>query len=105
MVRALVEKGPVAVAVAAGSAWKFYLMGIMQPGGCDEKILFSKKTRKGKINHSVVLFGYGEQEKKDTDVKQRYWHIKNSWGRFWGEKGNLRLQRHDKEGDFCTPLE
>jgi len=91
LVRALVEYGPLAIAVSAGSDWNWYYHGILTPQGCDHNHV---------ISHAVVLYGYG----KATSAKHgeiRYWRIKNSWGRSWGEDGMLRLQRLDEEDKEC----
>jgi cathepsin L len=91
LVRALVEYGPLAIAVAAGHDWNWYYHGILTPQGCDTKYV---------ISHAVVLFGYGTaMSSKHGEVK--YWNIKNSWGRSWGEDGMLRLQRLDDEEGYC----
>ncbi|CAJ1411491.1 unnamed protein product [Effrenium voratum] len=47
------------------------------------------------IDHAVVLVAYG------GDGDNKYWTIKNSWGPTWGEKGYIRLKRHDDEGKHC----
>jgi len=91
MVSALVEYGPLAVAVAAGQEWNWYSHGVLTPDGCDPAHV---------ISHAVVLYGYGRiMSKKYGEVK--YWHIKNSWGSSWGENGMLRLQRVDNEDEQC----
>lgn len=91
VIRALVEGGPVAIAVAAGADWSFYSKGVLTKEGCD---------RNNVINHAVVLYGYGKgHHQKIGEVK--YWRIKNSWGETWGEDGSLRLQRLDNEEEYC----
>ncbi len=70
---ALVNFGPVAIAIAAGSScFRNYQSGIIGPGSCECS---------GSVNHSVTVVGWGEG----------YWIIKNSWGTGWGEKGYARL--------------
>mmetsp|Transcript_145388 Transcript_145388/g.264587 ORF Transcript_145388/g.264587 Transcript_145388/m.264587 type:complete len:459 (-) Transcript_145388:42-1418(-) len=77
----LVQYGPVAISVAAGS-WFPYKSGI-----------FTDCPHDAVIDHAVVLFGYGVEKSKAGDLK--FWHIKNSWGPGWGENGNIRLLRED----------
>jgi len=85
LLRALVERGPVAVSVAA-SAWSSYGSGIFD--GCD---------RDAVINHAVTLIGFGE----DAALQKQYYLIQNSWGAGWGEGGNIRLLRRDSDGERC----
>merc|ERR1719401_2331031 len=91
ILHALVEHGPLAVAVAAGSDWNAYHAGILTPMGCDTNHV---------ISHAVVLFGYGKAHSR-SHGEVKYWQIKNSWGNSWGEGGNLRLQRLDEEEKEC----
>ena len=39
------------------------------------------------IDHDVEVVGWGEED----GVK--FWHIRNSWGTFWGEMGFFKLER------------
>eukprot|EP00421_Protoceratium_reticulatum_P019724 CAMPEP_0168393436 /NCGR_PEP_ID=MMETSP0228-20121227/19017_1 /TAXON_ID=133427 /ORGANISM="Protoceratium reticulatum, Strain CCCM 535 (=CCMP 1889)" /LENGTH=265 /DNA_ID=CAMNT_0008406817 /DNA_START=1 /DNA_END=795 /DNA_ORIENTATION=+ len=77
--------GPVVVTVDA-SNWIMYTDGIYTDSG-NEWLL----------NHAVVLVGY----KEPKDQEQGYWQIKNSWGRFWGENGFMRLDMKKDEENFC----
>lgn len=87
LVRALVEKGPVAVAVAANT-WFSYSGGV-----------FDNCPKDWVVNHAVTMFGYGVA---DTQRGQkRYWLIRNSWGPAWGEKGYIRLARRANEEAHC----
>lgn len=85
MLRALVAEGPIPIVVAAGHDWSLYTGGILNKESCG---------RDWVLNHIVTLFGYGS-------ARQRYWHIRNSWGEDWGEGGNMRLERLDKEEEYC----
>jgi len=82
MMRALAQRGPVAVSVAADS-WFNYESGIFN--GCGKDAV---------IDHAVTAIGYGEE----GGVK--YWVIQNSWGTEWGEAGHIRLERHP-DGQYC----
>jgi len=82
LARALAEMGPVAVSVAA-DAWFNYESGIFN--GCGKDAV---------VDHAVTAMGYGEE------AGRKYWTIQNSWGEEWGEKGHIRLERHDN-GDYC----
>lgn len=75
----LVQHGPLAISVAA-SGWNGYGDGVFNSCSVDAV-----------IDHAVVLFGYGY----DPRHNMKFWDIKNSWGPYWGRKGNIRLQRED----------
>eukprot|EP00932_Pfiesteria_piscicida_P019386 SRR837773.621.p1 GENE.SRR837773.621~~SRR837773.621.p1 ORF type:complete len:405 (+),score=57.58 SRR837773.621:26-1216(+) len=84
--------GPLVVSVDA-TPWRDYGGGVFS--GCDQNAI---------VNHAVVLTGFGKMDMngKPTD----YWLIRNSWGKGWGEKGHIKLQRfeadlaNEQEG-FC----
>jgi len=75
---ALFKVGPLAVALNA-TPLQFYFGGVFHPS----KVLCSPKA----LNHGVTLVGYGE------DNGKKYWKVKNSWGKVWGEKGYFRIFR------------
>ena len=64
---------PISVAVDA-SKWSSYGGGVFKNCGSS-------------LNHGVTLIGMTDD----------YWHVKNSWGGNWGEKGFIRLAR----GNTC----
>jgi len=85
LMRALAERGPVAVSVDA-SPWHAYGRGIFD--GCPADAI---------INHAVVAVGYG----KDKATGTKFWRIQNSWGRKWGEGGFIRVLRRDDDDSRC----
>merc|ERR1719231_1689786 len=83
LLQAIYQEGPVVVSVDA-SAWSFYSGGVFS--GCSKDAI---------INHAVVAEGFGEQD------GNKYYLIKNSWGKSWGEKGYIRLKRFDDDEAHC----
>lgn len=81
LMEALVNHGPLSVAIEADqSAFQFYGGGVIT-GMCGKR-----------LNHGVLLVGYGHDTQTDLD----YWKIKNSWSENWGMKGYALIQRHKK---------
>jgi len=46
-----------------------------------------------KVDHSVLLVGWGEDEK----TGEKYWLIQNTWGPYWGENGFFKMRRGTDE--------
>ena len=49
--------------------------------------IFSGCYESDKVNHAVVVVGYGSEDGVG------YWLGKNSWGPGWGDKGYIKIQR------------
>lgn len=73
----LANIGPLAVALNAGPL-QFYFGGISDPLVCNPK----------NLDHGVLMVGYGA-----SNSGKKFWIVKNSWGREWGEKGYFRMIR------------
>lgn len=111
LMQALVA-GPVAISVAA-SGWSMYGSGV-----------FNDCAKDAEIDHAVVLIGYGQaqvssfgwmlgqadwfrhrgtQESSKYETT-KYWTVQNSWGSRWGERGRIRLFRHNTpqaDEEYC----
>lgn len=85
LLRAVYERGPVAVSVAA-SAWSLYSRGI-----------FDHCTKDAVIDHAVTLVGFGEGYGSDKQTKEQFWLVQNSWGPDWGEEGKIRILRRESD--------
>ena len=81
--KALVYKhGAVLVTVAAHGTYSHGNF-IRYRGG-----VFSGCSKLDKVNHAVVVVGYGT-----TEEGLDYWLVKNSWGTGWGDQGYIKIQR------------
>ncbi|MCX7766677.1 MAG: hypothetical protein N2246_08260, partial [Candidatus Sumerlaeia bacterium] len=72
--QAIMDYGPVCVAVYAGPAFQAYTGGIFN--ACEI----------GEVNHAVMLVGWD-----DNQGPNGVWFLRNSWGTEWGEGGYMRI--------------
>ena len=73
--QAIVDYGPVSVALCVNSAFQAYNGGIFTGPSCST------------INHAVALVGWNDSQGTDG-----VWFLRNSWGTDWGENGYMRIE-------------
>ncbi|XP_072993892.1 senescence-specific cysteine protease SAG39-like [Typha latifolia] len=72
-----VARQPVSVGIDAGGYdFQFYHSGVFR-GSCGTS-----------LNHGVTVVGYGIDSKRT-----KYWIVKNSWGKGWGDNGYILMQK------------
>jgi cathepsin X len=76
MMNELYQRGPITCEIAVTDKLINYTGGI-----------FVDRTGRKDLDHDVSITGWGEEN------GTKYWIIRNSWGSYWGEKGNFRLIR------------
>jgi C1A family cysteine protease len=75
-----VTQQPVSVGIDVGDDFRHYMGGVYS-GPCGQP-----------FNHAVAAVGYGVSEDGT-----KYWLIKNSWGKGWGEEGYMKVLRESGE--------
>jgi len=68
----LASTAPFSIIVDA-QQWQYYKGGILKSSQCGKS-----------LDHAVVAVGY--------NLNEKYWRVRNSWGRTWGEDGFIRLE-------------
>lgn len=81
-----VNQAPVAIAMAANSAFQFY------KGGA-----FPCASDSTGINHAITVVGWNDAALMKSGETWKVWYIKNSWGKTWGPNGYV-LMRKDCKG-------
>lgn len=108
MMKEILRNGPLNTEFQAPSIFSMYKSGLLtQDGfaslkemsdneGINEKANnLSNKTLNdhgfswANVNHSVMIMGWGEDPNNGT----RYWIVRNSYGKSWGDKGDFLVRR------------
>ncbi len=77
--RALIYQ-PISIAIQANKrSFQFYKSGVYSDLDCGTE-----------LDHGVLLVGFGY----DHEYDMKYWIVKNSWGKSWGEDGYIRLLKN-----------
>jgi len=92
MMRELVASGPLAVGITVPSSFEAYRSGVYIE---DTRPRAERAAAPYKpfepTGHAVLVVGYG------VDKGVKYWRVKNSWGRHFGETGYFRVRRGTDE--------
>lgn len=81
----LKKNGPFVVSLEPDYGFLSYSSGIYDRNSKKLKDLKIKQPEWQKVDHSVLLIGWGIKNGKE------YWKIMNSWGVHWGENGTMRI--------------
>ncbi|XP_048207434.1 procathepsin L-like [Perognathus longimembris pacificus] len=83
LMHAVATVGPIAAGVhSLRDSFKYYKGGLYHDQNCARRPL----------THAVLIVGYGYEGEKET-ATNKYWLIKNSWGKSWGVNGYGKLAR------------
>eukprot|EP01017_Pseudomicrothorax_dubius_P003919 TRINITY_DN1067_c0_g1_i1.p1 TRINITY_DN1067_c0_g1~~TRINITY_DN1067_c0_g1_i1.p1 ORF type:complete len:550 (+),score=154.87 TRINITY_DN1067_c0_g1_i1:109-1758(+) len=92
MMEEIMNKGPIVVSFEPGYDFMMYRKGIYH--SVDEASWMKQKLPKPeweKVDHSVLCYGWGEEN------GEKYWLLQNTWGPQWGEDGFFRMRRGTDE--------
>lgn len=85
----LLSKGPTSVVLMAESNFSYYRSGII-----DAKLITDCKS----YNHAVLAYAWVTVNGREVI------NIRNSWGQYWGKKGNIQYYYDDEGSCFITKL-
>jgi len=93
MMKEIKENGPIMAAFEAPASLFVYKSGVFTGDKAPEE---ERMDNWEKTNHAVVVMGWG----KDQNTGEKYWIVKNSWGKFWGDKGYFKIKKGSDECAF-----
>lgn len=85
------ENGPMVISLEPEYNFMMYKEGVYDVNQKNWLQSNISKPEWQKVDHSVVLVGWGVENKNGNDIK--YWLCLNSWGAHWGEKGYFKIRR------------
>ncbi|XP_022104025.1 dipeptidyl peptidase 1-like isoform X2 [Acanthaster planci] len=88
----LVKDGPIAVSFEVYPDFQAYKGGIYHHVGLTDRPGYRFNPFEI-TNHVVLVVGYGA----DPKTGEKFWVVKNSWGKYWGEQGYFRIRRGTDE--------
>mmetsp|Transcript_14109 Transcript_14109/g.31296 ORF Transcript_14109/g.31296 Transcript_14109/m.31296 type:complete len:437 (+) Transcript_14109:65-1375(+) len=91
MMEALVAEGPVAVGIQVPQSFIDYRSGIYVETDAERSARVQGTPGFEATDHAVLVVGYG------VENGTKYWRVKNSWGRHFGETGYFRVRRGTDE--------
>jgi len=95
----LYHHGPVAIGMQVEQDFTFYDTGIYEAAGTATNATNTHDQEWQRVDHGVLLFGWGEEDGK------KYWRLQNSWGEDWGEDGFFRIARGHDEASVESMVE
>lgn len=83
MRRDIFDHGPLAVCFQVGLGFGNYKGGVFR-----QEAALPRQNHWDRVNHAVLITGWGK-----TKDGHKYWKVKNSWGKHWGDKGYFKIER------------
>jgi len=94
------DNGPFMVSFEPGMDFMYYKKGIYHSVLAADWIVKGKNQPDWeKVDHSVLLVGWGEEQ------GEKFWVVQNSWGPDWGENGLFRIRRGTDESGIESMCE
>lgn len=103
MMKEIRARGPIPGNIKVPVEFNYYRQGIFSTSGLTKNAdklnkvsIVDKHITFEKVEHSITLVGYGEED----GVK--YWIGMNTWGKKWGENGFFKILRGENEQNIET---